>query len=356
MIRWDEADIGPDERKLVLEVLDSGYVGGNGPFVRRFEAEFAKKIGVRHAMAVSNGTSALLCALYAFRDEMKDPTVSVASFTFIASVNTASEVFRKVVLADCGRSTWNVERDLVPKKSDLILPVDVGGLPVDYDSLKEFGVPILADSAESAGGRYKGKPVGSQADVHIFSFHRAKIMTTGEGGMITTDNDSLYERMRAIGNHGYDEKRKPWEYKHSRRAFNFRMTELQAAIGIAQLGKLDRYVEERRKKARIYKEIIGQSVVYQDEPPDRVHPYFFFGVLVPRELGRFCSLMLKSSIEVKTWTPAHLQEPYTSLGLKLPNSEYVAKHLVLLPIHNRLRYEQVEQVARAVRTTLRRLS
>jgi len=356
MIRWDESDIGRDERKLVLDVLDSGYVGSNGPYVRRFEAEFAEKMGVKHAIAVNNGTSALLCALYAFRDEMKDPRVAVASFTFIASVNTASEVFRRVVLTDCDRGTWNVERELIPAKTNLILPVDVGGLPVDYDLLKEIGVPILADSAESAGGKYKGKPVGSQADVHTFSFHRAKIITTGEGGMVTTNRDDLHERMRAIGNHGYDARRKPWQYKHSRRAFNFRMTEIQAAIGVAQLHKLDRYVEERRKKARMYREIIGDRVVYQEEPRGSFHPYFFFGVMVPRDLGTFCRQMQESDIQVKTWTPAHIQEPYKSPKLRLPNSEYVSRHLVLLPIHNRLSYEQVERVAGETKRILRNLA
>lgn len=355
MIKWDEADIGEEEQRLVLDVVKSGYVGSNGPYVSKFEAEFASKIGVRHAMCTNNGTSALLCALYALREELRDPVVSVATFTFIASVNTTKEVFRKVKLTDCDRGTWNVETRFIPSGVDLLVPVDVGGLPVDYDALKRLGVPIVADSAESIGGMYKGSPVGSQADIHIFSFHRAKIMTTGEGGMVTTNNDELFDRMKGIGNHGYDPSRKPWEYKHSRRAFNFRMTDMQAAVGLAQLRKLDRYVKERREKARTYRDVIGPLGVYQDEPGWCQHPFFFFGVLVSRRLEKFCEEMQKSGIEVKTWTPAHLQDPYKDSGTTLRNSEYVSSRLALLPIHNKLSIDQVKEISTTARGLLRSL-
>jgi perosamine synthetase len=355
-ITWDQADIGQNELDLVTEVVRSGYIGGSGPYVHKFEEEFARKLGVRHAIATNNGTSALMCALYAFKERLGNVgRVAVASFTFIASVNTAAEIFKNIELVDCNPKTWNIEIDLIRKKCDLLIPVDVGGLPADYNSLKRARVPILADSAESVGARYNGDLIGGQADVHIFSFHRAKIMTTGEGGMLTTNDTALARLMRSIGNHGYDENRQKWEYKHKMRGFNYRMTDLQAAIGLAQLRKLDRYVLERREKAAIYKDVIGDLVGYQESPANCMHSYFFFGILVKKKREEFCSRMIRAGIEVKTWTPAHMQRPYREPNRRLSVSESIARRIVLLPIHNRMTDEDVKLVSGEAKRILRGL-
>ncbi len=351
-IRWDEPDIGDEEIESVVASLKSRWVGSNGPMVGQFEADFAGRVGARYAIAVNNGTSALLAALYALRTRMGKITVGVPTFTFIASANTALEVAGDIRLIDCRKETWNIEKDLVPRDIDALMAVDVGGLPCDYDSLKELGVPVIADSAESAGAHYRGKPVGSQADVHCFSFHRAKIMTTGEGGMITTDDGELYELMRAWANHGYDPSREKWQYRHTMIALNFRMTELEAAIGVAQLKKLDRYVAERRRKAAVYREIIGGRADYQEEAEGCWHPYFFFGALIRKDPDWFCREMQKMGIEVKTWSPVHRQKPYIHLGSNLGNADWVSARVVLLPIHNRLTEEDVAYVAEAARGLL----
>ena len=152
---WDLPDIGQEEIAAVNESIRSGHLGGHGPNVTSFENEFCDKIGVKHAIAVNNCTLALLVSSYAMREYLgEELKTAVPSFTFIASANTA-QIAGQVLLTDCNKKTWNMEVVNIPEKSNVLMPVDVGGLPVDYDSLKNTGLPIIADSAESVGARYK---------------------------------------------------------------------------------------------------------------------------------------------------------------------------------------------------------
>jgi perosamine synthetase len=352
-VKWESADITDEEIQSVLHSLRTGYVG-SGDFVKRFEAEFAKKIGARYAIAVNNGTSGLLCSLLALKAAHKDLVIGVPTFTFIASANAASFVAKRIRLLDCNVGTWNINADKTPSEINLLMTVDVGGLPCDYDALGKLGIPIIADSAESAGARYKGEAVGKQAEVHVFSLHRSKIIATGEGGMITTNNKDLYEAMRRLANHGYGDRR-PWEYVHAVKGLNFRMTDLEASIGIVQLKKLDKYVAERRKKASIYKDIIGDLVEYQREPKYALHPYFFFGIIIKEDASRFCAEMFKRNIEVRTWAPVHKQMPYREEPGEFPNADYLSERVVLLPIHNRLSEEDVKTVSGSVVKLIKQL-
>jgi len=352
-IKWESADITDEEIQSVVCSLRTGYVG-SGDFVKRFETEFAQKTGAKYAIAVNNGTSGLLCSLMALRAMYKDLVVGVPTFTFIASANTASFVAKKIRLMDCNVRTWNIDAENTSSEINLLMTVDVGGLPCDYDALEKLGIPILADSAESAGARYKGEVVGKQADIHVFSLHRSKIIATGEGGMITTNNKDLYEAMKSLANHGYGY-RKPWEYVHAVKGLNFRMTDLEASVGIVQLKKLDKYVAERRKKATIYKDIIGDLVEYQYEPEYALHPYFFFGIIIKEDVSRFCAEMYRKDIEVRTWAPVHKQTPYREDPGEFPNADYLSERVVLLPIHNCMTEEDVKNVSESVVKLLKQL-
>ncbi|MEM3714987.1 MAG: DegT/DnrJ/EryC1/StrS family aminotransferase [Nitrososphaeria archaeon] len=347
-IAWDIPDISDEEIKAVTNSISSRWVGSNGELVRRFEKDLSHKLNVKYTIAVNNGTSALLCALLAMKEINPSLIIGVPTFTFIATANTASFIGDEVKFIDCSRETWNISAENIPRDINLIIPVDVGGLPVDYDSIKDFNIPIISDSAESMGSKYKGKLIGSQADIHVFSFHRAKIVTTGEGGAITTNNKELYEIMWSICNHGYDPSKKPWQYRHIRLGFNFRMTELEAAVGIEQLKKLEKYVKERNEKAEIYKDIIGDKVDYQQVPKNCVHNYFFFGIVLKEmDVDEFCLEMWKRNIEVKSWTPCHLQKHMLTSD-KFENAEWLARRVALLPIHNKLKEEDVKKVAENV--------
>jgi len=349
-IRWDVPDIGQEEIDAVVASISDRWVGSNGPAVERLEVAFAERVGARHALAVNNGTSALLVALYAMRHRLGPIRVGVPSFTFIASANTAAEVGESITLIDCDPVTWNIMLDRVPSDINVLMTVDVGGLPCDYDVLRESRKSIIADSAESAGATYRGQPVGAQADVHCFSLHRAKIIAAGEGGMVTTNDTELYGLMRRIANHGYAEDKGKWSYSHDIRGFNFRMTELEAVVALVQLSKLDRYVAERRAKAAIYREVLGDLCMYQAD--DVGHPYFFFGALIEPEPDWLCAEMDERGIDVKTWTAVHRQPLYGHLPGYFPNADFISDHVVLLPIGNTLDERDVRYVAEVARGLL----
>jgi len=351
--KWDLPDIGEEEIRAVTEAIRNGYIKGSGSLVKEFENRFARKLRVKYALATSNGTTALLCALQAWRYRLNKLKIGVPTLTFIATANTADEIGKRIRLLDCDSKTWNITRKKIPDGINLLMPVDVGGLSCDYDDLRRKGIHMIADSAESCGGKYKGKYIGSQAEIHTFSFHRAKIITTGEGGMVTTNRRDLYDLMKKLINHGYSNFKTPWEYRHNFKAFNYRMMDLQAAIGIEQLKKLDRYVMERREKARIYKDILGNLVEYQEEPRNCYHPYFFFGILVKNGKNLFCKEMLGKGIETKTWTPVHRQLIYADLDTGFPIADGISSRLVLLPIGNKLGPEDIKEIGETARKLLR---
>lgn len=364
-IAWAEPDIGEEEIESVKDAVASTWIGGGGPVVAEFEVFVARKIGVKHAIAVNNGTSALLCSLQAFREKLDTLHVLAPTFTYLATVNTAFEVANKnVTLTDCSRETWNVNNrtiaDIISLSTNLIMPVDVAGLPVDYDALKKFKLPMLADSAEAIGSRYKGELVGSQADVHIFSLHAAKTITAGEGGVITTNDTELYDILRSITNQGYSASvPDKWNYHYERIGFNYRMPNLQAALALVQIKKLDRYIKARMERAKIYKDILGDVVRYQGNVlKDTTHSYFIFGILTEthKQQLAFCEGMHRKGIGVKvTWIPAHKVPFYSHLSKNTvyPNSEWLWQHVVSLPIHNAMSQEDTIYVAETAREVLR---
>ena len=160
----------------------------------------------------------------------------------------------------------NIQEDI-----QALISVDVGGLSCDYDELKKLKIPIIADSAESIGATYKNNYVGSQADLHCFSLHRAKIITCGEGGFITTNNKEIYNLLNSYINHGYDEKKKSYEYVHKTLGLNFRISDVQAAIARIQLKKLDQFVKSRREIASLYNSKLENYVTLQNEPKNCKH-------------------------------------------------------------------------------------
>jgi perosamine synthetase len=360
VIRWAEPDIGEEEVEAVKEAVKSTWISGRGPQVAEFEDFIRRKIGVKHAIAVNNGTSALLCALQAFREKLGSLHILVPTLTYLATVNTSCEVGKSVGLVDCSRDTWNVDKKTIEdsqlESTNLIIPVDIAGMPVDYDELKTLNVPIIADSAQAIGARYKEGLLGSQADVHIFSFHAAKTITAGEGGLITTNDSQLYDIMNSISNQGYPPSTKDnWNYYYERIGFNYRMPNLQAALALAQIKKLDRYVEARAEHAKIYKDILGDLVGYQKTTKRVTHPYFIFGILIDADKQQaFCKEMVRRGIGVKvTFIPAHKLPFYHSLEkCGYPNSEWVWHHVVSLPIHNKMSEEDVIYVAETTKVVL----
>jgi dTDP-4-amino-4,6-dideoxygalactose transaminase len=222
----------------------------------------------------------------------------------------------------------------------------VAGLPADYDELKKLNIPILGDSAESAGSKYKGEYIGTQALMHSFSLHRSKIISSGEGGIITTNDKQCYELLCSYINHGYDNSKLPWEYKHKTLGLNFRMSNIHAALALSQLGRLDEYVKHRRKMAQIYDNLLEDKIDIQKYNKEIFyHNYFFYGVLVNNR-DQIVKQMNDIGITVKTWAAIASQECYKQQDP--PISKYIADHILLLPIHNQITEEQIQYTAKAL--------
>ena len=357
-INWAEPSLDEEEKEIVKEVIESTWIGGNGPILKKFEREFARTVEARYAIGVNNGTSALLCALLALREKWTSFTVIVPTYTFIATANVVNVLRLPLELQDAKWDTWNIDAEKIKRKVDVLIPVDVGGLPCDYDTIKKLDCFVLEDAAEGLGGIYHGRKIGSIADVTTFSLHSAKIITSGEGGVITTNNKELYQIMKSIVNQGYPPTKKPWEYEHVRVGLNFRMTELQAALGLVQLKKLPKFLRKRQEIAKIYKEELSKYGSFQRVPKGVKHPYFLFGILVkPKKRDKLCARMLSEGVQVKvTWKPVHLQKPYRNLTMKeFPAAEFLYKRIISLPIHNNLTEEDAKEVVSIFKRCWRRI-
>jgi perosamine synthetase len=349
-VKWSLPDFGEEEKNAAISSLNT-YIGANGPEVSSFEKEFAETVNTKHAIAVSNGTTALMVSLMCMKEKYGDLRVGVPSFTFIASANSSQQIFGKdnVKLLDCDRNTWNIDNASV-EDIDLLMTVDVGGLPCDYRSLSNLNVPIIADSAESLGSSIDNQTIGSQAPMHCFSLHRAKIVSCGEGGIISTNCDDLNEAARSFLNHGYARNKKSHEYIHDRYGLNFRMADVNAAIARVQLRKLKKYVSHRNKIANIYKNELRGLIKFQEYDTNRFnHNYFFFGVLSDNR-DKVVSHMQKKDIEVKTWTAVHKQSIWKRSGL--PVASNISDEVVLLPIHNTISESEVSYVIESLKEVL----
>jgi len=342
-INWDDQDIGSAEIDAVLKSLSKG-VGAKGENLDFLEKEFQDRLGCKHAILVSNCTTALMTSLLALKEVYPEiKKIAVPSFTFIASANAAKFVLDDVELVDCDLNNWNIRVQDVPADVDAVMLIDVGGVPCDYDEFKKLGVHLIADSAESLGSSYKGQQVGTQVDLHCFSFQRSKIVTSGEGGLITTNNDQLAEICRSVVNHGYSTDKKSYEYIHNRFGLNFRMCDIEAAILREQLKKLDSYVQRRNQVAQRYSQKLDSIFQVQDIPDYCTSNYFFYGIMVsPEKRNQMAEFLIESGITIKCWTAVHQQELWKMQGL--PNSTLISDSIILLPIHNKITDDEVDYI------------
>ena len=237
--------LGDEELNNVIDAVKSTWIGALGKYLGQFEKDFSGYLGSKHASTVTNGTVAIHAALLALGIKPGDEVI-VPDMTFVATANAAAFIGAKVVLADVEKDTWNIDpkevAKKITKKTKAIIPVHLYGHPADMDPIMELarknGLFVVEDCAEAAGAEYKGRKVGTIGDIGCFSFHASKLITTGEGGMCVTGRKELWEKIEHLKNHAMDEKRRYW---HDMIGYNYRMTNIQAAIGVAQLRKLDRF-------------------------------------------------------------------------------------------------------------------
>ncbi|MCS7143317.1 MAG: DegT/DnrJ/EryC1/StrS family aminotransferase [Aigarchaeota archaeon] len=355
MIAWSYPDIGEVEHQKIMEVIKSGWLS-QGSITKQFEDALRETIGVNHAIVVNSGTSALIAALLAHEIGQRDEVI-VPTYTFAATCNAVLSVGAKPVFADCDPHTFNVSQETIRKvitsKTKACLIVDVGGMPCDLDGIKKLleknNIILIEDAAQAFGAMYKDKRIGSFDHTTIFSFHMAKIITTVEGGCVVTNDDELANKLRLIRNHGMTR-----PYEHVNYGLNFRITDIQSAIGLAQLGKLSSFLKRRATISEIYKKNL-KSVVDFQFVPDYVtlHPYFLFFILARTEAQRELieAEFLRSRIDFRRcWKPLHLQPYYQKNvnSVHYPSAEDLYKRSLTLPIGNAMSLENANLVIDAV--------
>ncbi len=350
-IPMSKPDFGDEERQALLRVFDSGWLS-QGKVTEEFEEKIGQYVSSK-CVVVNNGSSALMCALLAHGIKPGDK-IAVPAFTFIATATSAKILGAELVPVDIDPRTLNMsidELEKIVKQHEIkaVIVVDVGGLPVDIDLFsdlsKRYNFILIEDAAESLGSEYKKKKVGSFEHVSIFSFHIAKPITTIEGGCIASKNDEIIKKIEQIKDHGraiHD------KYVHHMLGTNFRITDLQSALGIQQLKKIDRFIDNRNKVARRYRNEI-KDMQFQ-EIPNFVskHAYMlFFGIVDSKDKkDKIFEKCVKNGIDCrKTWMPITNQPCFSELkNIKCPNAEKIFKQSFTIPIYNSISDEDVDYI------------
>ncbi len=354
--------LGEEEAKAVYDVVKSGRIS-MGKEVESFEKEFKTCVRARNAIAVNNCTAALHACLVAMGIKEGDEVI-IPSLTFISTANVVLFEKAKPILAECDPRTYNITTEnigkLITKRTKAIIPVDMNGMPVDYEPILELAekhsIPIILDSAESLGAEYKKRKVGSIAPVHCFSFYPNKNITTGEGGMITTNDDEFAEKIRIIINQGQEGR-----YHHTTLGYNYRMTDVLAAIGRAQLKKLEFALKEKADIVERYNHAFADCKgVEVPFVPDYVtrHAWYMYAISVKKEKrDSIVQKLSAAGIETRlSFPPIHTQPLYQKLfGFKnetLPITYDAWCKLIDIPIWVGLSKEDQDSIVSTIKRQL----
>lgn len=345
-------------RDYLLDCLDTGWLSSLGPYVRRFEQRFSAFSETAHAIAVSSGTSALHLALAAANIGPGDEVI-VPALTFVATANAVTYTGARPVFADVDPQTWTLdptdcERRLTARTRALV-PVHLYGHPADMDPLldlaRSHGLIVIEDAAQAHGARYKGRPVGSLGYVGCFSFYGNKIISTGEGGMLVTNDARLADRAVFLRDHAMTSEAR---YFHTAVGFNYRMTNLQAAVGCAQLEEIEAILERKREISREYaarlRDIAGLSLPVEATWAESV--YWMYSVLIENHFGHtrdsVMDVLKARGIDTRPFfVPLHLLPPYAS-DRPRPVSEKVARKGINLPSGPTLTDSDIARVCAAL--------
>lgn len=356
-----EPYFGTEEEDLVRDCIRSTWVASAGKYLNEFEEGFAKRCGSRHAIAVTNGTAAIHLALHALGIGPGDE-VLVPSLTFVATASAVTFTGATPVFVDSDPETWNISVDdarrHLTSRTRAIIPVHLFGLPARMPDILAFsenhGLCVIEDAAEAHFARIGTRCVGTFGRAAAFSFYGNKVMTTGEGGMITTQDDDLAGRIRYLRDHAMSPSQRYW---HDEIGFNYRMTNLQAALGVAQLGKVDTILERKARIAEWYAEFLGDVSGLSLPPvlPDYASSHWMFSILVRDGAvrNRLMADLTCAGIDTRPFfVPLHTLPPFRPRPA-CPVAVDLAERGLSLPSSAHLDRAQVERVASAVRAALR---
>jgi perosamine synthetase len=352
--------IGEEEIEAVVKVMRRGPLTnalGAGPMVTQFEKKFAEFAGVKHALAVNTGTAALHSAVLAAGVKQGDEVI-LPSFTFVATAEAVVMAGGKPVFTDIDPETYNISpceiEKKVTKKTKAIVPVDLYGFSVDSKPIREIasehGLAVVEDAAQAHGATYAGKPAGVFADAACWSLYASKNITTGEGGVVTTDSDEMDETLRLIRTHGEKDK-----YASLMLGYNYRMSEIQAAIGLVQLEKLPTFAAKRRENAKRLTNLLTSSdkLKLPEESEERQHSWYLYTVRLKNATGnernKIVEELHKKGIGAVAYyvNPVHLMPYYREAfgERRLPETEIAASQVFSLPIHPGVTETQIDYIS-----------
>lgn len=367
MIPVNEPLFDGNEKRYLNQCIDDGWISSEGPFVKEFEEKFSSYLGSRHGVAVCNGTVALETALFAVGITKGDEVI-MPTFTIISCAAAALRLGAKPVLVDSEPDTWNMDvtqiEGKITKRTKAIMPVHIYGHPADMDPVMEladnYDLKVVEDAAEVHGALYRGKKAGSIGDAGCFSFYANKIITTGEGGMIVTNDEDVAERARSYRNLCFKPGRR---FYHTELGENFRMTNLQAAIGVAQLEQIDRFIEIKRAMAKKYSEGLAgiPGIKLPMEIPGVKNVYWMYAIELAEDSGfdadRLAAYLAERGVATRPFfLGLHEQPVFHNAGLfvgeRYPVAERIARQGLYLPSGLTISDEQISAVVAAVRGAL----
>ena len=357
-----EPYLGNDELDNVIEAVKSSWISSKGKFIGEFEENFAKYHGVMYGISTSNGTAALHLALKTVGVEKGDEVI-IPTLTFAATANAVLYCNGEPVLVDSNPEYWCIDpekiEDKITKKTKVIIPVHLYGHPCDMDPIMDIAedhdIYVIEDSAEAHGAEYKSKKVGTFGDISCFSFYGNKIITTGEGGICLTNDETFEKKIRILRDHGMNPNKRYW---HDIVGFNYRMTNLQAAIGVAQVNKLDKCINKKRELANYYQENLKEM---RDDGLLSLHPempwakcvYWIYSILLKQkfnlERDELIEELGKRGIDTRPlFYPINMMDPYFK-GEKLPIAEELSSKGISLPSSTTLDYKEISYITETIK-------
>jgi perosamine synthetase len=370
MIPVNEPLLDGNEREYLNQCIDTGWISSEGPFIRRFEEQFAATVGRRHAIAVANGSLALDAAIAAL-DLSPGDEVLLPSFTIISCAAAIVRAGAVPVVIDADPITWNIDvnriEERITKRTKAIMVVHIYGLPCDMDPIlvlaNSYRLKVIEDAAEMHGQSYRGRPCGSFGDLSTFSFYPNKHITTGEGGMIVTDSDELADKLRGLRNLCFIPERR---FVHEQLGWNMRMTNIQAALGVAQLERLSVFVERKRAMGKLYTSLLRgiPGLQLPLESTEYAHNiYWVYGLVLEEGIGFDAIEAMRRLGESGVGTrpffwPMHEQPVFRRMGLfsniTCPVAENIARRGFYIPSGLALTELQIREVARVVCEVIRK--
>jgi perosamine synthetase len=363
MIPVCEPLLGGKEAEYVLDCINTNWISSQGKYIGQFEEKFAAYCGCKHGITTTSGTTALHLALVACGIGPGDEVI-IPTYTMIATAYAVVYTGASMVLVDAEPETWNIDvskiEEKITSRTRAILPVHIYGHPCDMDPITEIArrhnLYVIEDAAEAHGAEYKGKKAGSFGDINCFSFYANKIITTGEGGMIVTNNEKLAAQARRLKDLAHSPAKR---FLHDDIGYNYRMTNVQSAIGLAQFERIDEYVEMRRHNACLYnehlKDVKGITIPAEKEWAKNV--YWMYSILVQDDFGCTRDVMAaklkERGIDTRTFfVPVHQQPVFQDQGLfkgeVFPVADDISQSGLYLPSSSGLQVEDINYICQAI--------